>query len=130
MMGGMHDAAVAARRMWTLIEPVHSLTYFTDAARAAFEQAGLRGFWRGYFAGRAAPLGPAQAAPVIAAFCSFAPAMVTRALPAVWQLATPEQALDARQTGAVTALRVQLGLGQAAAGPGEVAAAADQLALA
>jgi len=130
MMGGMHDAAVAAKRMWTLIEPVHSLTYFTDAARAAFEQAGLRGFWRGYFAGRAAPLGPAQAAPVIAAFCSFAPAMVTRALPAVWQLATPEQALDARQTGAVTALRVQLGLGQAAAGPGEVAAAADQLALA
>jgi hypothetical protein len=124
-----NPAAITARRMWTLFEPVHSLTYFTDAARGAFEQAGLRGFWRGYFAGRAAPLGPVQAAPVIAAFCSFAPAMVARALPAVWQLATPQQALDARLAGAVAALRIQLGLDQSAV-PEQVAAAADLLALA
>ncbi len=53
------DAASAARRMWTLFEPVHAVTYFAADARSAYEQAGLRGFWRGYFAGRAAPLGPA-----------------------------------------------------------------------
>ena len=45
------------RSMWTLFEPVHAVTYFAPEARSAFEEAGLRGFWRGYFAGRAAPLG-------------------------------------------------------------------------
>ena len=45
--------------MWTLFEPVHAVTCFAPEARSAFEAAGLRGFWRGYFAGRAAPLGPA-----------------------------------------------------------------------
>jgi len=49
----------AARSIWTLFEPVHAVTYFAPEARSAFEDAGLRGFWRGYFAGRAAPLGPA-----------------------------------------------------------------------
>ena len=46
-----------ARSMWTLFEPIHAVTYFTAEARSAYEKAGLRGFWRGYFAGRAAPLG-------------------------------------------------------------------------
>jgi hypothetical protein len=90
--------------MWTLFEPIHDVTYFTPAARAAFEEAGLRGFWRGYFGGRAAPLGPVEAAPVIAAFFGFAPPMVHRALPDVWRLASPERALDARLRGAVDAL--------------------------
>ena len=44
------------RSMWHLFEPIHAVTYFSPQARAAFEEAGLRGFWRGYFAGRAAPL--------------------------------------------------------------------------
>ena len=55
----MADAAHTARSMWTLFEPIHAVTYFAPEARAALEEAGLRGFWRGYFAGRAAPLGPA-----------------------------------------------------------------------
>ncbi|MEV6694492.1 hypothetical protein AB0M35_23760 [Micromonospora sp. NPDC051196] len=90
--------------MWTCYEPVHAVTYFHPRARAAYEAVGLRGYWRGYFAGRAAPLGPVGPAPVIAAFFTFAPHMVSRALPAVWQLADPEQALRARLTGAVQAL--------------------------
>ena len=93
-----------ARRMWTLIEPVHAVTYFTPEARAAFEAAGLRGFWRGYFAGRAAPLGPIGAGPVGAMFFGFAPAMVRRALPDVWDRATPAAALAARLAGARAAL--------------------------
>jgi len=105
----MNDAAGAARRMWTLFEPVHVVTYFTAEARAGFEQAGLRGFWRGYFAGRAAPLGPVGPAPVTASFYNFAPPMVARALPAVWDLITPEDALAARSAGAVAALRRLLG---------------------
>jgi hypothetical protein len=93
-----------ARRMWTLIEPVHAVTYFTPQARAAFEAAGLRGFWRGYFAGRAAPLGAVGAGPVEATFFGFAPAMVRRALPDVWNRATPAAALIARLDGARAAL--------------------------
>jgi len=97
--------------MWTLFEPVHDVTYFSAEARAAFEAAGLRGFWRGYFAGRAAPLGPVAAPPVIASFYTFAPHMVSRALPDVWSRITPERALQARMDGAVAALnRVLAGL--------------------
>jgi hypothetical protein len=94
----------AARRMWTLFEPVHAVTYFAPEARAAFEAAGLRGFWRGYFAGRAAPLGVAGPGLVCATFFGFAPAMVRRAVPDVWSRATPAAALEARLDGARAAL--------------------------
>jgi hypothetical protein len=90
--------------MWLHLEPVHAVTYFHPRCRAAYEAVGLRGYWRGYFAGRAAPLGAVGAAPVVAAFFSFAPHMVARALPAIWELAGPEEALRARLTGAVQAL--------------------------
>ena len=91
--------------MWTLFEPIHAVTYFTPEARSAYEQAGLRGFWRGYFAGRAAPLGAAGAAVVTASFFNFAPAFVARAIPGVWELITPEEALRVRLAGAAEAPR-------------------------
>lgn len=93
-----------ARALWWLFEPVHALTYFSPEARAAYEAAGLRGYWRGYFGGRSAPLGAVDAAPVVAAFFNFAPQMVERALPELWGRATPAQALDARVAGATAAL--------------------------
>ena len=123
----MDNAAAAARHMWTLFEPVHVVTYFTPEARAAFEQAGLRGFWRGYFAGRAAPMGAADVPAVMAAFFVFAPAMVSRAVPGVWELASPTRALAARQAGAVAAVRRLLGLAAGDAVPSSVSAAADQM---
>ncbi len=91
--------------MWTLFEPIHAVTYFAPEARSAYEQAGLRGFWRGYFAGRAAPLGAASAAIVTASFFNFAPAFVARAVPGVWDLATPDEALRTRMAGATEALQ-------------------------
>ncbi|MFF0296316.1 hypothetical protein ACFYST_12765 [Kitasatospora sp. NPDC004614] len=93
-----------ARALWWLFEPVHALTYFSPEARAAYEAAGLRGYWRGYFGGRSAPLGAVDAAPVVAAFFNFAPQMVERALPEIWGRATPERALEARVEGATGAL--------------------------
>ncbi len=90
--------------MWTLFEPIHAVVYFVPEARSAFERAGLRGFWRGYFAGRAAPLGAASAAVVGASFFNFAPAMVARAIPGVWELISAEDALRTRLTGACDAL--------------------------
>jgi hypothetical protein len=92
------------RLMWTLFEPIHAVVYFAPEARQGLEAAGLRGFWRGYFACRTAPLGPVVAGPVIGAFFSFAPGMVGRALPQVWQLASPEEVLRARSAGAAAAL--------------------------
>jgi len=120
------EAAATARLMWTLFEPVHVVSYFAPEPRAAFEQAGLRGYWRGYFAGRAAPLGPAAAPSVVAAFFSFAPPMVERALPGVWDLISPADALTLRQAGAVAALRRLLAA--AAVPPAATEAAAHQLA--
>jgi len=94
----------AARRLWSLFEPLHAVTYFTPEAASAFEAAGLTGFWRRYFAGRAAALGAVGPGPVTAAFFGFAPAMVTRAFPGVWARITPAGALEARVEGARAAL--------------------------
>jgi hypothetical protein len=126
----MDNAAAIARQTWTLFEPVHVVSYFTPEARAAFEQAGLRGFWRGYFAGRAAPMGQVGAPAVVAAFFVFAPAMVGRAIPGVWELATPARALAARQAGAVAAVRRLLDLKPGDPVPPAVTAASDELAAA
>jgi hypothetical protein len=107
----MEDSAATARRMWTLFEPVHVVSYFAPEALQAFEQAGLRGFWRGYFAGRTAPLGAADAPIVIATYGNFAPSFVRQAVPSVWDLITPARALAVREAGAVAAIRRLLGLG-------------------
>src|SRR3954470_14926550 len=98
------SAMTTARRVWATLEPLHAVTYFAPESKTAYEAANLRGFWRGYFAGRAAPLGPIGAAPATALFFVFAPGMVERALPDVWSRATPAQALEARTDGAVRAL--------------------------
>jgi hypothetical protein len=123
---GAADAAATARLMWSLFEPVHTVSYFAPEPRAAFEQAGLRGYWRGYFAGRSAPLGAVAAAPAIAAFFSFAPAMVERALPGVWELISPADALAVREAGAVAALRRLLAAAEVP--PTTSTTAADRLA--
>ncbi len=109
-------AAMTARRMWRLLEPIHAVSYFSPESLAAYQDAGLRGFWRGYFAGRSAPFGPVSAPPILACFFSFAPVFVERALPGVWELITPDRALAARTAGAVAALTrlndAGVGLGQ------------------
>ena len=118
----MADVASKARAMWTLFEPIHAVTYFAPEARSAYERAGLRGFWRGYFAGRAAPLGAASAAVVTASFFNFAPAFIARAVPGVWELITPGEALRVRTAGATEALQ-----GLLAGREADAAAAADLL---
>ncbi|HEV2890542.1 MAG TPA: hypothetical protein VGX28_09210 [Frankiaceae bacterium] len=99
----MSDAT--PRELWGHFEPLHAVTYFAPETAAAFEEVGLRGFWRTYFAGRAAPLGAVGPEVVQAAFYGFAPAMVRRAFPDVWERAAPSVALDARRAGAGRALR-------------------------
>ena len=72
----MADTMSAARAMWTMFEPVHDVSYFAPEALREFTEAGLRGYWRGYFAGRAAPLGAVGAGPVIALFSGFRPGAI------------------------------------------------------
>ncbi len=93
------------RRMWTLLEPIHVVTYFTPEARATADALGMRGFWMGYAAQRAAPLGAVNAAVATAAFFGFHPDRIGRALPDAWALTTPAAALAARLAGADAALR-------------------------
>lgn len=90
-------------------EPYHTLVYFAPEVRQAFKDLGMKGYWMGYFASRAAPMGQVPAEVVIATFYNFAPGMVRRAIPEAWQLAAPEQILAARLEAADAALRRLLG---------------------
>lgn len=92
------------RQLGRLIECVHAPVYFAPESRRAYLELGLRGFWRGYFAGRAAALGTPDADEVTLLFGGFAPAMVARAVPEVWTIAAPQDVLAARQRAATTAL--------------------------
>jgi helix-turn-helix protein len=118
-----------ARRLWATLEPLHDVIYFAGGVRPAGIALGLRGFWMTYFAFRAAPLGPVPAAPVIAMFGGFHPAMVAKALPDAWSRTTPEACLEARAAVSTAALREAgvdtLACERAAVLLGPVAAAAD-----
>jgi hypothetical protein len=107
--------AVLARKMWRTLEPYHGMIYFTP--RAA-EEAGALGLRAGatYFALRAAPLGAVPAEVVIATFFNFHPDLVRSAIPAAWDVASPEQFVAARFRAADAALRDLLG-GDAIASP-------------
>jgi helix-turn-helix protein len=99
----------AARRLHGLLEPIHLVTYFSDEPTDALMALGLRNYWDGYFAGRAASLGPVPAEVVHAVFYNFADGEVARHIPRVWGITTPEAALAARERGSVAALRRILG---------------------
>ena len=93
------------RRVGVLVESIHATVYFAPEPQAAYADLGLKGYWRGYFASRAAPLGDAGPELVTALFGGFAPSMVARALPEVWRIASPEQVQAARQAAATAVLR-------------------------
>lgn len=94
-----------ARAVWRRLEPIHAVTYFAPESAEALTTAGYRGFWMGYFAARAAPLGAAGPDVVQALFYNFAASRVAKALPEAWTIAGPDVALDARRTGAHAALQ-------------------------
>jgi hypothetical protein len=130
------DAVMAggtARAMWERYEPVHDLVYFAPEARRAADGLGLRGFWMGYVALRAAPLGAVPPSVVTSAFFVFHPSRVRRALPDAWRYAGPEAVLAARLDAMDAAMTRLFGadvtgwaeLAQAADLAWEAAAAAD-----
>ncbi|HEY4946254.1 MAG TPA: hypothetical protein VII19_00025 [Acidimicrobiales bacterium] len=94
-----------ARAWWRCFEPVHAVTYFAPECDDRLRAVGMRGFWMGYFAGRAAPMGAVGPAAVGALFFNFHDAMVRRSLPDAWGFAAPATVERARRTGAAAALR-------------------------
>lgn len=115
-------AELTSRHLWTLFEPVHALPYFSPEMHCALEAVGLQDFSSGYFAARSAPLGPVGPAVVTAAFYNYAPRIVEREIPSVWQVASPDDVLRARRDGAVAALRA---LGDVALDTTRISEAAD-----
>lgn len=98
-----------ARALWQFGEPVHAVTYYAAERRAATDALGLKGGWMSYFGCRAAPLGAVEAPVVTALFYNFAPPMVARAIPDVWQRASPGVLVEARVDAMDSALRRVLG---------------------
>ncbi len=95
-------------RMFELVEPVAAVT-FSEVPNEAFLALGMRSYWDGYFAGRAAPLGLAPAGVVHAVFYNFASGEVARHIPWVWGKTTPEEAIAVRERGSAAALRQMAG---------------------
>jgi hypothetical protein len=91
--------------MWPAFETYHAHIYFVPEAAEAYRRLGLKGGWMSYFASRSAPLGSASPELVTAVFFNFHPAMVARALPDAWGLASPEDVIAARLQTADVALR-------------------------
>jgi hypothetical protein len=116
-------ADARARALWERYEPVHDLVYFAPEARRAADALGMRGFWMGYFALRAAPLGAAPPSVVTGSFYVFHPARVGRALPDAWGYAAPAEVLAARLE-AMDAAMIRL-FGPDVVGSAEFAEAAD-----
>ena len=92
-----------ARRLWMHYEPVHAVTYFAPEVAEALTGAGLTGWWRGYFAARAAPLGPVGPEVVQATFYGCAPELVARCVPSAWEQCDPSRAIAARDAAVVAA---------------------------
>jgi hypothetical protein len=115
------------RPLWYALEAVHSVVYFATEATSAYEAIGLHGYWMGYFASRAAALGPVGAAPVIATFHGFAPRLVHRALPDAWSRTEPATVLATRADLAAQTLAQVLGEVLGEVDVAEVAALTGQL---
>lgn len=85
------------RHFLATLEPITSMIFFSSEAFANYEALGLDG-WSGYFCSRAAAMGAVSPEVVVATFYNFSPDIVR---PNVrWDLASPEQVLEARHGGA------------------------------
>lgn len=99
---------VLARKMHRTMEIYHGFIYFSPDAHRAYADLGL-GERAGYFASRAAALGPVPADVVIATFFNFHPDLVRRHIPQAWEVTDPSTLLEARLGAADAGLRRILG---------------------
>jgi hypothetical protein len=102
------SVVLSARELWRILEPLHGMIYFAPEAQERYAALGLDRT-AGYFASRAAAMGPVPAEVVVATFYNFNPVAVHAAIPAAWATTTPAALLEARLDAANHALRRGLG---------------------
>ena len=115
---------ILARKQWRTLEPFHGMIYFVPEADVRYQEVGLEAGRMGYFASRAAAMGPVPAEVVIATFFNFNPELVRSVIPRAWSLANPERILEARLAAVDDALLRLLG---DAVGGGEMVEAAEMV---
>jgi hypothetical protein len=99
---------VVARKMSRTLEPYHGIVYFLPEATEAYAALGITGR-DGYFASRAAAMGPVSAGVVVATFFNFNPALVHHAIPKAWSITTPDALVAARRDAVDRGLRRLIG---------------------
>ncbi|MFD4638579.1 hypothetical protein ACFWN2_14780 [Lentzea sp. NPDC058436] len=92
------------RTLFRSLEAVHGMIYFAPEADSRYASVGLDRPG-GYFASRAAALGPVGAEVVIATFYNFNPDLVRARIPQAWEKVTPQRLLELRWEAADEALR-------------------------
>ncbi|PYC88290.1 hypothetical protein C7C46_01190 [Streptomyces tateyamensis] len=100
---------LAGRRCYNVVNPLHSMVYFAPETQTEFTALGLERGAMSYFAGRAAAMGRVGAGVVAGTFYNFNPALIARHVPALWEIAAPEQVLAARLRAVAAAQQRTLG---------------------
>jgi hypothetical protein len=93
-----------ARQLWQHVEAVHAVVYFAPEVAERVAATGIEGWWAGYVAGRAAPLGRVAPEVVEALFHGFAPTRIRRGVPGAWSVVAPEDLVVLRRRAVGTAL--------------------------
>ncbi|WP_175409829.1 hypothetical protein [Streptomyces sp. TRM64462] len=101
--------AQAGRRCQHPLNLFHASVYFSPESAQELAALGIEDAHAAYLAVRSAALGAVGPGAVTAAFYNFNHELIARHLPAVWQIASPEQVLAARLRGADATLRRLLG---------------------
>lgn len=101
--------ARAGRRCHNVVNPLHSTVYFSPDFTAELAAIGIEDAGAAYFAGRSAALGRVGPGAVAATFYNFNYELIAKALPAVWDIASPDAVLAARLRAVDATLRRLLG---------------------
>lgn len=98
----------AARTAWACLETIHIVGYFAEEPTEQYVALGLHP-QLSYFPARSAALGAVRPEVSEATFYVFAPWLHEAALPAAWDVVTPERLVQARRDGVGAALSRILG---------------------
>ncbi|MBC8363724.1 MAG: hypothetical protein H8E59_01830 [Actinobacteria bacterium] len=85
----------AVARVHGITTMFHGFVYFSQEATEEYAAVGVEGAG-GYFASRAAPLGPVSPEVVVATFYNFSPDLVRPAMEGVWDRVSPDDVQRAR----------------------------------
>ncbi len=102
------DLLRQSRRAWGALETVHVVGYFSEETTAEYVALGLHDRLA-YFPARAAAMGAVGPRLTEATFYVFAPWLHDAALPAAWDVVSPERMVQARRNGMTKALDRILG---------------------